>query len=48
MYVFISTKYPTQRLENLENKNGPGKVMEHEKLTKNHGLLFSVMEFYQS
>ena len=25
-----------QRLENLENENGHGKVMEHEKLAKSH------------
>ena len=26
-------------LENLENVKGHGKVMEHEKLTKSHGIL---------
>ena len=36
-----------RRLENLENENGHSKVMEHEKLTKIHGILWSVMEFYQ-
>ena len=28
-----------RRLENLENENGHGKVMEHEKLAKSHGIL---------
>ena len=28
-----------RRLENLENENGHGKVMLHEKLSKNHGIL---------
>ena len=28
-----------QRLENLENENGHGKVMEHAKLAKSHGIL---------
>ena len=32
--------------EYLENENGHGKVMEHEKLVKSHVLL-SRMEFYQ-
>ena len=36
-----------RRQENLLNKNGHGKVMEHEKLAKSHGVLLSVMEFYQ-
>ena len=27
-----------RRLENLENENGHGKVMEHEKLAKSHGI----------
>ena len=27
------------RLENLENKNDHGKVMEHEKLAKSQGIL---------
>ena len=27
------------RLENLEHKNGHGKVMEHEKLAKSHEVL---------
>ena len=31
--------------ENLENENGHGKVMEHEKLAKSHGILISVMEY---
>ena len=35
------------RLENLENKDGHGKVMEHAKLAKSHGILLSVMAFYQ-
>ena len=39
--------YFLQRLENLENKNGHGKVMEHETLAKRHGILLSVMDFYQ-
>ena len=34
-------------MENLENENGNGKVMEHTKLAKSHGILLSVMEFYQ-
>ena len=34
----VYTGFP-QRLENLENENGHGKVMEHEKLTKSHGIL---------
>ena len=28
-----------RRLENLENENGHGKVMKHEKLAKSHGIL---------
>ena len=28
-----------RRLENLENENGHGKVREHEKLAKSHGIL---------
>ena len=36
-----------QRLENLENQNGHRKVMEHEILAKSHGILRSIMEFYQ-
>ena len=28
-----------QRLKNLENENGHGKVMEHTKLAKSHGIL---------
>ena len=39
------TEFPLS-LENLENENGHGKVMEREKLAKSHGIL-SVMEFYQ-
>ena len=31
----------------LENESGHGKVMEQEKLAKGHGILLSVMEFYQ-
>ena len=27
-----------RRLENLENKNGHGKVIEHAKLPKSHGI----------
>ena len=34
------TGFP-QRLENLENENGHGKVMEHAKLSKSHGILFT-------
>ena len=37
----------TRRLKNLETENGYGKVMEHGKLPKSHGILLSVMEFYQ-
>ena len=33
----IPTGFP-RRLENLENENGDGKVMEHEKLAKSHGI----------
>ena len=33
--------------QRLENENGQGKVMEHAKLAKSHGILLSVMEFYQ-
>ena len=33
-----------RRLENLENENGHGKVMEHAKLAKSHVILLSVME----
>ena len=40
------TGFP-HRLENLENENVHGKVMEHEKLAKSHTILLSVMEFYQ-
>ena len=43
----ISKQYSTgfpRRLENLENENGHGKVMEHAKC---HVILLSVMEFYQ-
>ena len=36
-----------RRLENLENENGHGKFMEHEKLDKSHGILLSFMDFYQ-
>ena len=36
-----------QRLENLENVNGHGKVMEDEKFAKSHGHLLSVIEFSQ-
>ena len=32
------TGFP-RRLENLENENGHGKVMEHEKIAKNQGIL---------
>ena len=28
-----------QRLETLENESGHAKVMEHEKMTKSHGIL---------
>ena len=28
-----------RRLENLENENGHGKIIEHEKLTKSNGIL---------
>ena len=28
-----------QRLENLENENGHGKVIERENLAKSHGIL---------
>ena len=42
----FSTGFP-RRLETLENENGHGKVMKHEKLDKRHGILWSVMEFYQ-
>ena len=35
-----------RRLENLENENGHGKVMEHAKLAKSHRMLSSVIEFY--
>ena len=31
----------------LENESNHGKVMEHEKLAKSHGILWSVMAFYQ-
>ena len=35
-------------MESLENEGGHGKVMEHgKKLAKSHGILWSVMEFYQ-
>ena len=37
IYVYVSG-FP-QRLENLENENGHGKVMEHAKLAKRHGIL---------
>ena len=37
-----------QRLEILENKNGHGKVIEHEQLAKGHGIWCLVMEFQQS
>ena len=30
----------------MENENGHGKVMEHEKLSKSHGIVLSVMESY--
>ena len=41
----------SQRLENLENQNGHGKVMEnkvmeHAKLAKCPGILLSAMEFF--
>ena len=32
--------------QRLENEKGHGKNMEHEKLTKSHGILISVMKFY--
>ena len=42
MYTSLMTIRKTgfpQRLENLENENGHGKVMEHAKLAKSHGIL---------
>ena len=36
--VFLLAGFP-QRLGNMENENGHGKVMEHEKLAKSHGIL---------
>ena len=33
----LNSGFP-RRLENLENENGHGKVMEHEKLAKSHGI----------
>ena len=37
----LNSAFP-QRLENLENENGHGKALEHDKLGKSHGT------FYQS
>ena len=34
-------------MENMENENCQGKDMEHAKLAKSHGVMFSVMEFSQ-
>ena len=45
--LMLKAGFPQRRLEILENENGHGKVTEHEKLTKSHGILFSVMEFFQ-
>ena len=33
--------------ENLENENGYGKVMEHAKLAKSHGIVLLIIEIYQ-
>ena len=40
MYLHISlvTGFP-QRLEHLENRNGHGKIIEHGKLAKRHGMI---------
>ena len=37
-FIIMVSGFP-QRLENLENKNGNRKVMEHVKLAKSHGIL---------
>ena len=42
----IICRVPTETGKS-ENENGHGKVMEHAKLAKSHGILLSVMEFYQ-
>ena len=55
MHVSQTNNFCTGFQERLENENGPGngpeyvpgKVMRHEKLAKSHGILSSVMEFYQ-
>ena len=36
------TRVPTR----LENENGHGKVIEHEKLAKSYGMLLSVIKCY--
>ena len=38
----------SHRLEILENENGLGKFMEHEKLAKSHGILWSIVDFFSS
>ena len=38
VWVQTLTGFP-RRLENLENENGHGKVMEHEKIAKSHDIL---------
>ena len=38
-------RVPTENLENLENENCHGKVMECETLAKSHEISLSVMEF---
>ena len=46
--AFVLYSEFSRKLENLENGNGHGKVIEHDKLAKSHGILWgSVMEFYQ-
>ena len=37
--TWLKSGFP-QRLENLENENGHGKIMKHKKLVKSHGMFW--------